>query len=75
MKFPFFLAFSKNYQRSAPIRHQPLTLRHKSFCPLDWDILICSFKNIKLSLSIYPCLQALEVHKYEDIENAIKVKD
>ena len=42
-----------------------------SFSPLDWDILISSFENIKLSFSNYPCLQALEVHKYEDIENAI----
>ena len=46
-----------------------------SFSPLDWDILISSFKNIKLSFSNYPCLQALEVHKYEDIENALKIKD
>ena len=27
MQLLFFLAFSQNYQRSAPIRHQPLTLR------------------------------------------------
>ena len=27
MQLLFFLAFSKNYQRSAPIRHQPLTLK------------------------------------------------
>ena len=46
-----------------------------SFCPLDWDILISSFKNIKLSFSNYPSFQALEVHKYEDIENALKIKD
>ena len=26
MQLLFFLAYSKNYQRSAPIRHQPLTL-------------------------------------------------
>ena len=30
---------------------------------------------VKLSFGNYPCLQALEVHKYEDIENAIKIKD
>ena len=48
-----------------------------SFSPLDWDILISQLKNIKLSFSNYPRLQALEVHKYkyEDIENAIKIKD
>ena len=51
------------------------TIGHISFFPLDWDILISSSKNIKLSFSNYPCLQALEVHKYEDIENAIKIKD
>ena len=46
-----------------------------SFCPLDWDILISSFKNIKLSFSNYPSLLALEMHKYDDIENALKIKD
>ena len=46
-----------------------------SFFPLDWDILISSLKNIKLSLSNYPCEQALEVHKDENIENEIKIKD
>ena len=46
-----------------------------SFSPLDWDILISSFKNIKFSFCNYPCLQALEVNKYEYIENAIKIKD
>ena len=43
--------------------------------PLDCDILISSFKNIKLSFCNYSSLQALEVHKYEDIENALKIKD
>ena len=37
--------------------------------------MISSFKNIKVSFSNYPSLQALEVHKYEDIENALKIKD
>ena len=48
-----------------------------SFSILDWDILISSFNNIKLSFGNYLCLQALEmqVHKYEDIENGIKIKD
>ena len=50
-------------------------LGQMSFSLLDLDIWISSFKNIKLSFSNYPCLQALEVHKYEDIENAIKIKD
>ena len=50
-------------------RKQPITLGQKSFCLLDWDILISSFKNIKLSFIDYLSLQALEVHKYEDIEN------
>ena len=46
-----------------------------SFYPLDWDTLISSFKNIKLSFGNYPPLQALEVHRYEDIENALKIKN
>ena len=46
-----------------------------AFCPLDWDILIYDFKNINLSFSNYPSLQAFEVDKYEDIENALKIKD
>ena len=50
-------------------------LGQMSFSPLDWGIWISSFKNIKLSLSKYPSLQALEVHKNEDIENALKIKD
>ena len=50
-------------------------LGQMSFCPLDSDILISSLKNIELSFSNYPSLQALEVHKYEDIENALKIMD
>ena len=48
-----------------------------SFSILDWDILISSFNNIKLSFGNYLCLQALEmqVHKYVDVENGIKIKD
>ena len=46
-----------------------------SFCRLDWDILISSFKSIKLSISKYPYLQALKVHIYEDIENTLKIMD
>ena len=37
--------------------------------------MMSSFKNIKVSFSNYPSLQALEVHKYEDIENALEIKD
>ena len=50
-------------------------LGQMSFCSLDWNILLSSFKNIKLSFSNYPSLPVLEVHKYEGIENAIKIKD
>ena len=55
----------KKYLPIAWTRKQPYS-RKMTFCPLDWDI----FKNIKLSFSYYPSLQALEVHKYEYIEQA-----
>ena len=35
MQLLFFLAFSQNYQRSAPIRHQPLTLDLKKLKKLQ----------------------------------------
>ena len=46
-----------------------------SFYLMNWDISIFSFKNFKLSSRNYPSLQALEVHKYDYIGNALKIKD
>ena len=66
---------AKIYLLLTRARKHSKNIREVAFSPLDWDILISSFKNIKLSFSNYPCLQVLEVHKYEDIENAIKIKD
>ena len=48
-------------------------LGHVSFCPLDWDILISSFKNIKLSFSNYLSLKTLEVHEYKETRFESKV--
>ena len=62
----------KKYLPIARARKQAIKM---SFCPLDWDILISSFKNIKFSFSDYPSLQALKVQKYEDIKNTLKIKD
>ena len=65
----------KKYLPIARARKQPNKMGQMSFYPLDWDILTLNFKNIKLSFSNYPSLQALEVHKYEDKEKALKIKD
>ena len=58
----------KKYLPIAWDRKQPMTDVILSIRLGHFEI---SFKNIKLSFSNYLSLQALEVHKYEDIENTL----